>query len=228
MPLHAADFIKTLITKRKLVDKNFSVQLMCDDLNLPKSTIDKFLSKQTTDTSWNNVAAMVSYLGGSLDELAGIQRKTLDAISAQFEEVKPLSPPAPAPSVPIPSDQNALSILMESHKQEIQRITDQQTTQLDRFRRLIDQGREALIAQHTTESAHMQAVCQSAIEQIERHRKSFEEGRNSWRLLALVFLCLLVAGAVYLVWEFSNLYGGFTGYLLRQAGLISTAGVPHI
>lgn len=219
LPQHASDYIKTLIAKRKLVDKNFSVQVMCDDLNLPKSTIDKFLTKQTSDTGWSNVSAMVVYLDGSLDELAGIQRK---ALTESYQQIV-ADAPKPAP-VPASSDNPAVSLLAEFHKQEIQRITEQQTTQLDRFRRLVDQGREALIAQHTTESAHMQAMSERALLEMERHRKSFEEGRDAWRKFAIVLMVALVVGVVYVIWEFSNLYGGVTGYLLRQAGLISAAG----
>lgn len=219
MPQHASDYIKTLIAKRKLVDKNFSVQVMCDDLNLPKSTIDKFLTKQTSDTGWSNVSAMVVYLDGSLDELAGIQRK---ALNESYQQIV-ADAPKPAP-VPASSDNPAVSLLAEFHRQEVQRITDQHTTQLDRFRRLVDQSREALIAQHTTAFAHMQAMSDRALLEMERHRKSFEDGRDAWRKVAIVLMVAIVAGVIYVTWEFSNLYGGVTGYLLRQAGLISPAG----
>lgn len=220
MPLHASDYIKTLISKRKLVDKNFSVQVMCDDLNLPKSTIDKFLTKQTNDTGWSNVASMVVYLDGSLDELAGIQRKALNESYQQIvaDSPKPLPVSAPASGDP------TVSLIMDFHRQELQRLADQHASQLDRFRRLVDQGREALISQHTTESAHMQAMSERALLEMERHRKSFEDGRDAWRKIAIVLLFFLVAGVVYITWDFSNLYSGITGYLLRQAGLISAAG----
>lgn len=221
LPQHASDYIKTLIAKRKLVDKNFSVQVMCDDLNLPKSTIDKFLTKQTSDTGWSNVSAMVVYLDGSLDELAGIQRK---ALSESYQQIMAeATKPVPSPPVSSATDPT-VSLIMDFHRQEVQRLADQHATQLDRFRRLVDQGREALIAQHTTESAHMQAMSERALLEMERHRKSFEEGRDAWRKFAIVLMVVLVVGVAYVTWEFSNLYGGVTGYLLRQAGLISAAG----
>lgn len=225
LPQHASDYIKTLITQRKAVDKNFSVQVMCDDLNLPKSTIDKFLSKQTTDTGWSNVSAMVVYLDGSLDELAGIQKKAMNETVQQI--MAETSRPAPAPVAPVsapPGETLSVSLLMDSHRQEIQRITEQNNSQLDRFRRLIDQGREALIAQHTAETLHMKLLCDQAIAKSDELRKAFEEGRNAWRRLSVVALILLVAVVVYGVWEFSNLTSGLTGYLLRQAGIIGLAG----
>lgn len=218
MPQHASDYIKTLIAQQKLVDKNFSVQLMCDELNLPKSTVDKFLSKQTTDTSWSNVMAMVGYLGGSLDELAGIQARAVKESRQEAPEKPAVSSPSSA------SFDQTIALLNAAHQQELQRLSEQQSNQLDRFRRLIDQGRDALVAQHTSESAHMHDVCELAMKESEKHRASFEKGRNSWRKVALVLMVVLVLFFVYVIWEFANIYDGVTGYILRQIGLISSAG----
>lgn len=227
MPQHAADYIKSLINQRKTVDSTFSVQKMCDDLNLPKSTIDKFLARQTVDTSWNNVSLMVAYLGGSLDHLAGIQRAAaLDDAAKQIQ-----NDTAQKDGKDVTAEHAALALLVESyekeilrsadqHREEIDRIASQQTDYLDRFRRLIDQSRGALVEQHAAAYTSLSTAYTEAVTQLERHLKSAFRGRNAWRALAIVLLLLLVSAGIYAVWEFSDIYSGITGVLLRRNGLI--------
>lgn len=232
------EYIKYLLKMRGI-----SVQKMCDDLYpaLSKSTVDKWLSFQTTETSFSNVKAMVKYLGGSLDYLAQIEA------SAQPE-------PAPAPAVPeeakkafsshpsmelanflVESYEKEIRRNAEHHQQEIQRVTDVHERYLSDVVSLVETGRQALITQHNSTVKHMQescdsaiahtkALCDSIVQQKQEHLDSFKAGRNVWRTLALFAIGAVTVLAVWLVWEFSNLDLGLTGHLLRQAGLISMAG----
>lgn len=227
MPQHAADYIKILIQQRKGMDTAFSVQRMCDDLNLPKSTIDKFLSKQTTDTSWSNVASCVTYLGGSLDELAGIQTRAItEQVTEAVEQTstKTIRAEYPALALLVESYEKEIHRTTEQHALEMQRITSQHEDYLNRFRRLIDNDRQALVEQHASSLSLVRESCNQLLDEKEKHRHSFEKGRNAWRSTALVAAGILLAAVIWGVWELSNLPLGLTGYLLRQAGLISAAG----
>lgn len=222
LPQHARDLIKTLISRRKATDPNFSVQKMCDEKNLPKSTIDKFLAGQTNDTSWSNVVAMVSYLGGSLDELAGIQRQALKEEAAQDPKPAPASA-APANDLPkARADHSSLDLLSQSHEKEIARLTTQHTDYLDRFRRLIDNDRTALVSQHTAAYTALAEACKETLKQQSAHLDSALRGRNSWRMVAIVLICVLVAVGVYAVWEFSDPYSGLTSAMLHRYGILPT------
>lgn len=185
MPQHAAQYIKTLLQQS---NPRITVQKMCDDCpTLVKSTVDKFLAGQTTDTSWLNVMTMVKYLGGSLDKLAEIQTQSV---------LPDPPPPAPAHHAPSPSmDTNAL---------------------LDRFRSLHVDARDALIAQHTVAILHVREQAQAIVDEKKLHLNSMEKGRNFWRTLSCVFMFIVVAAAIWLVWEFSNFDKGLTGYYLRM------------
>lgn len=223
--------------------RGISVQKMCDELYpaLSKSTVDKWLSFQTTETSFSNVKAMVKYLGGSLDYLAQIEA------SAQPE-------PAPAPAVPeeakksfsshpsmelanflVESYEKEIRRNAEHHQQEIQRVTAVHEKYLADVTSLVETGRQALITQHAaaiqhtkdmnhSTIAHVRELCDAAVLEKQKHLESFKGGRDFWRGCAVVLAGVVLAMAIWLVWEFSNLDLGLTGYLLREAGLISMAG----
>lgn len=185
MPQHAAQYIKTLLQQS---NPRITVQKMCDDCpTLVKSTVDKFLAGQTTDTSWLNVMTMVKYLGGSLDKLAEIQTQSV---------LPDPPPPAPVHHDPSPTmDTNAL---------------------LDRFRTLHVDSRDALIVQHTAAIVHVREQAQAIVDEKQLHLNSMEKGRNFWRTLSCVLMFTVVAAAIWLVWEFSNFDKGLTGYYLRM------------
>ena len=185
MPQHAAQYIKTLLQQS---NPRITVQKMCDDCpTLVKSTVDKFLAGQTTDTSWLNVMTMVKYLGGSLDKLAEIQTQSV---------LPDPPPPAPAHHDLSPSmDTNAL---------------------LDRFRSLHVDARDALIAQHTAAIVHVREQAQAIVDEKNQHLNSMEKGRNFWRTLSCILLAAVVLASVWLVWEFSNFDQGLTGHFLRM------------
>lgn len=236
LPQHARDLIKTLISRRKATDPNFSVQKMCDDKGLPKSTIDKFLAGQTNDTSWFNVVAMVSYLGGSLDELAGIQREAaMDEAAQQLQQASPSKPSDPDKS--IRAEYPALALLVESYEKEIRRNADHHQAELDRtvaqhvdylerFRRLNKESADSLVAQHTAAYTSLARACQEALEQQKDHLNSALRGRNVWRYVAIgliiAFGLSVIGLSVYAVWEFSDPYTGFTASMLRRYGILPT------
>lgn len=236
LPQHARDLIKTLISRRKATDPNFSVQKMCDDKGLPKSTIDKFLAGQTNDTSWFNVVAMVSYLGGSLDELAGIQREAaMDEAAQQLQQSLPSKPSDPDKS--IRAEYSALVLLVDSYEKEIRRNTDHHQAELDRtvaqhvdylerFLRLNKENVDSLVAQHTAAYASLARACQEAIDQQKDHLNSALRGRNVWRYVAIgliiAFGISIIGLSVYAVWEFSDPFSGFTAAMLRRYGIVPT------
>lgn len=236
LPQHARDLIKSLIARRKATDPNFSVQKMCDDKGLPKSTIDKFLAGQTNDTSWFNVVSMVSYLGGSLDELAGIQREaSIDESARQPQQ----SPPAkPAESEKSISDEySALAFLVESYEKEIHRNADrhqaelyrtvsQHVNYLERFRRLNKESADSLVAQHTAAYSALEIACQKALDQQKDHLNSALRSRKVWLYVAIgliIAFCLSVIGlSIYALWEFSDPYSGLTSIVLQHYGILPT------
>lgn len=218
------EYIKYLLKIRGI-----SVQKMCDDLypKLSKSTVDKWLSFQTTETSFSNVKEMVKYLGGSLDYLAQIEAKA-DSSSAP-------SVPPPQDEKKIKADYPALALLAESyekeihrmaeqHQQETQRISSVQEKYLAHVVDLVETGRQALITQHASAIQHIKELCDSSVKEKQDHLESFRSGRNFWRAFAVAMSGVALLMAVWLIWEFSNLDLGLTGYLLREAGLISMAG----
>lgn len=199
MPQHAAQYIKTLLAQH---NPRISVQKMCDDNALPKSTIDKFLAGQTSDTSWFNVMTMVKYLGGSLDQLADIQT------TAVQNEMKVNPTPA--------ADSTALHMIVESYRQEILRNEANHQDTLERFRRLNLEAREALVDQHKAESSHIREKCEDIVEQQKIILDKMEKGRNFWRILSCCLIALLVLVIIWLVWEFANFEDGLTGHFLRM------------
>lgn len=236
MSQHAADYIKLLISQRKASDPSFSVQKMCDDLNLPKSTIDKFLARQINDTAWSNVATMVCYLRGSLDYLAGIQREAaMDEAARQLQQASPSKPSDPDKS--IRDEYPALAFLVDSYEKEIHRNADhhqaeldrtvtQHTDYLERFRRLNKENADSLVAQHTAAYSSLARACQEALEQQKDHLNSALRGRNVWRYVAIgliiAFGLSVIGLSVYAVWEFSDPYTGFTAAMLRRYGIVPT------
>lgn len=237
MPSSPQEYVKYLLKMR-----GYTVQRLCDETGLVKSTMDKWLAYQTQDTSYTNVQTAVKKLGGSLNYLA------------QIEESEPDPAPSPAPAVPeeaknaffnqpsmelanflVDSYEKEIRRNSEHHQLEIKRVIDVHERYLADVVSLVETGRQALIAQHTSTVKHMQescessithtkALCDSIVQQKQEHLESFESGRNVWRTLALFAIGAVTVLAVWLVWEFSNLDLGLTGHLLRQAGLISMAG----
>lgn len=219
----ARDYVKQLLKKR-----GATVQMMCDETGLVKSTVDKWLAGQTADTSFGNVRTMLNYLGGSLDVL--MSQATPEAAA----------PPAPASApaekrIPINAEYPALALLVESYEKEIHRIGEHHQQEIQRTSavhekylahvvELVETGRQALITQHANAILHTKALCETALEEKQHHLLSFKAGRNVWRGVSLVEACVLLGIAVWLVWEFSNLSSGLTGYLLRQAGYIAGTG----
>lgn len=188
MPQHAAPYIKTLLQQS---NPRITVQKMCDDCpTLVKSTVDKFLAGQIADTSWSNVATMVRYLGGSLDELAEIRARSAASPSTPL----PVSAP-PQPDLP--------------HGLTIEGL-------LDRFRVNHVDARNALVQQHTAALEIVKKQCDDIIVEKNGHLASMEKGRNFWRTLSCVLMLVIVAAAIWLVWEFSNFDKGLTGYYLRM------------
>lgn len=207
------EYIKYLLKIRGI-----SVQKMCDDLypKLSKSTVDKWLSFQTTETSFSNVKEMVKYLGGSLDYLAQIEAKA-DASDA------PSAPP-PQEEKKIKADYPALALLVESHEKEIQRIEKNHQDWLDRFRRLNEESRSILIDQNKTATDNLMKANDRALLEQEKHLNAAIKGRNWWRGLSLVLIVALLLVVGYAVFEFSSMESGITGYILRKHGIISMAG----
>lgn len=236
MPQHARDLIKSLIARRKTTDPNFSVQKMCDDKNLPKSTVDKFLAGQTNDTSWSNVVAMVSYLGGSLDELAGIQRAAAaDEAAQQLQQPQPAKQPDSEKS--IRAEYPALALLVESYEKEIRRNADHHQAELDRiasqhadylerFRRLNKESSDALLAQHTSAYDSLSIACQKALDEQKHHLHAAIHGRDVWRYVAIgliiAFGLSVIGVSIYALWEFSDPYSGLTSIMLHRYGILPT------
>lgn len=236
-PATPQDYIKYLLKYRGV-----TVQKMCEDLYpaLSKSTVDKWLSFQTTETSFSNVKAMVKYLGGSLDYLAQIEAASDSASSASSA---PAALPVPADGKKAHDDYPALRLLVESYEKEIIRTSEQHQQEIGRVSavhekylahvvELVETGRQALIAQHTATVQHMREACDSAVahtrelcasavDEKQQHLNSFRGGRDFWRVCAVVGFGLVIGIVIWLVWEFSNLNLGLTGHLLRQAGLIN-------
>lgn len=215
LPTTPREYVKYLLKNRGV-----SVQKMCDDTRLSKSTMDKWLAGQTVDTSFGNVVAAVSYLGGSLDHLAKIQSES----------------PSPAPD-PKSNPKNgqedypALALLVNSYEKEIHRINDQHQLEIQRVEsihskylthvvELVETGRQALITQHTSAIGHFETLTNITINEKQKHLDSFRKGRDVWRTVSFVCFGLLAAALVYVVWELSNLPLGLTGHLLRSAGLM--------
>lgn len=207
------EYIKYLLKIRGI-----SVQKMCDDLypKLSKSTVDKWLSFQTTETSFSNVKEMVKYLGGSLDYLAQIEAKA-DASDA------PAAPP-PQEEKKIKADYPALALLVDNHEKEIQRIEKNHQDWLDRFRRLNEESRSILVDQHKTATDNLIKANDRALLEQEKHLNAAIKGRNWWRGLSLVLIVALLLVVGYAVFEFSSMESGITGYILRKHGIISMAG----
>lgn len=245
MPQHGADYIKTLVEKRKTEDPSFTIAKMCEECGTPKSTCDKYLAKQTSDTSWNNVANWVMYLGGSLDVLAGIQavavkaevkEEVMEEVTEKVsEQVKEEVEEDVKEAVRLRSQYPALALLVESYEKEIKRISDtndefatrisnQHEKDLDRMQEINKDALFSLAEQHCKESQHIVDMANESEKRIFKHLRAMEKGRNAWRGLSIALLILLIASAIYAVWEFSNLYAGITGYMLEQSGLISYIG----
>lgn len=245
MPQHGADYIKTLVEKRKTEDPSFTIAKMCEECGTPKSTCDKYLAKLTSDTSWNNVAKWVMYLGGSLDVLAGIQAVAVkDEVKEELmeevtekvsEQVKEEVEEDVKEAVRLRSQYPALVLLVESYEKEIKRISDtndahsnqiaeQHEKDLDRMQEINKEALFSMAEQHSTANQHIIDMSKESEKRISMHLQAMEKGRNAWRGLSITLLFLLVAAAIYAVWEFSNLYVGITGYLLEQSGLISYIG----
>lgn len=207
MPQHAAQYIKTLLAQS---NPRISVQKMCDDTGLLKSTIDKYLAGQTADTGWTNVMTMVKYLGGSLDVLADIQKAAV-----QEKQAAPAAQHA---------DNSALAMLVDSYQKEIQRMETYHNDTLERFRRINEESRAALIDQHKADSAHIVEKCNEIVRERVEHFNSMKKGRDFWRTLSCFLILALIAIAVWLVWEFSNFDKGLTGHYLRMLLQQSLAG----
>lgn len=236
MSQHARDLIKTLISRRKATDPNFSVQKMCDDKGLPKSTIDKFLAGQTNDTSWFNVVSMVSYLGGSLDELAGIQREaSMDESVQQIQHASSSNPTDPDKS--IHAEYSVLALLVESfekeirsnadhHQAELDRTVAQHVDYLDRFRRLNKESADSLVAQHTAAYSSLASACQKALDQQKDHLNSALRSCKVWRYVAIgliiAFGLSVIGLSVYAVLELSDPYSGLTSIMLHRYGILPT------
>ncbi len=218
------EYVKYLLKMRGI-----TVQKMCDELYpaLSKSTVDKWLSFQTTETSFSNVKAMVKYLGGSLDYLAQIE--------AYSEPASVPSPPPPQEEKKIKADYPALALLVESyekeihrnaehHHQELERINQQQTDYLDRFRRVNEESRTIYLEQHKAATENLVKAYDKALLEQEKHLNAAIRGRNWWRGLSLVLIVALLFVVGYAVFEFSSIESGITGYILRKHGIISMVG----
>lgn len=208
------EYVRSLMKMRGI-----TVQKMCDDTGLIKSTLDKWFAGQTADTSFSNVMIMVKYLGGSLDYLAQI--------------VAASHPPQPKANYggAVRVEYPALDRLVESyekeiarneanHHRELERLTQSNSKYIDHILALFETGRQALIKQHTSAIEHERALCESSISDMDKHLQSLRGGRNAWRGIALGACSVLLVVIVWLVWEFSNLSSGLTGQLLRNAGMI--------
>lgn len=225
LPATTQEYVKYLLKMR-----GWTVQKLCDETGLSKSTMDKFLAGQTYDTSFTNVKTAVKRLGGSLDYLAEIK-------AAEAADHAPASVSPPPQEKAIRDDYPALALLVESyekeiernearHKEEIQRTSTVQDKYLTHVVELVEAGRQALITQHSSAIQHVKEICDTAVLETNRHLDSFRRGRNVWRAVSLMFVLIVFFVSGWIVWEFSNLSTGLTGYLLRQAGLISMAGGP--
>lgn len=215
LPRTTQDYVKNLMRLRGV-----TVQKLCDDTGLVKSTLDKWFAGQTADTSFSNVKTMVKYLGGSLDQLAQI-------------EASAAPDPAPDPQEKnILADDPAMALLVESYKKEVESNSEQHQMEIDRFSnvhekylthvlQLGEKSRQALIAQHNAAIQHTRDMCDAALAEKQRHLESFKKGRDVWRGVSLVLVILILVISVWMVWEFINLPLGLTGYLLRDAGILS-------
>ena len=54
-----------------------SLQNIADGCDMPLSTVSRIFSGDTANPTFNNIMSIVTYLGGSLDELAGISSQPL-------------------------------------------------------------------------------------------------------------------------------------------------------
>lgn len=219
-----------------------TVQKMCDDLYpaLSKSTVDKWLSFQTTETSFSNVKTMVKYLRGSLDYLAQIEfasesHTPAASVPKEAKEAFSNHPSMELANFLVDSYEKEIRRNAEHYQQEIQRVTAVHEKYHSDVVTLVETGRQALITQHNSTVQHMKAtcdnsiahikeLCDSAVAEKQRHLESFRSGRDFWRAFAVASLGVVLTMAIWLVWEFSNLDLGFTGYLLRQSGIISKIG----
>lgn len=231
------EYIKYLLKIRGI-----SVQKMCDDLypTLSKSTVDKWLSFQTTETSFSNVKVMVKYLGGSLDYLAQIENASgaqppAGSVPKEAKEAFSNHPSMELANFLVESYEKEILRISDHHQQEIERVASVHEKYLADVVSLVETGRQALITQHTSTVQHMTATCENSISHIKElcdgivkekhdHLKSFEKGRNFWRGCAVFLGGVVIGMSIWLVWEFSNLDLGLTGYLLRQSGIISKIG----
>ena len=71
-----------------------STQQTADQSGVPASTITRMLSGQTEEPTFSNIAKVVKTWGGSLDELAGIEPKTITVVE----------------KVPIPTDERLIDL----------------------------------------------------------------------------------------------------------------------
>lgn len=220
MPSSPQEYVKYLLKMR-----GYTVQKLCDETGLVKSTMDKWLAGQTMDTSYSNVETAVKKLGGSLDYLAQIESDDKPAPPVPKEAKETFSSP--------PSKELS-NFLVESHEKEIRRISEQHQQEIQRITDLVETDRQALISQHASAIQHTSEMNQNTIATVrelydaavmekQRHLESLRGGRDFWRVLSIIFICACFAIIIWLVWEFSNLARGLTGYLLREAGIISIA-----
>lgn len=223
MPSSPQEYVKYLLKMR-----GYTVQRLCDETGLVKSTMDKWLAYQTQDTSYTNVQTAVKKLGGSLDYLAQIAAAAPDVPSV------PASQP-PQEEKKIKADYPALVLLAESyekeiqrdadyHRQELERINSQQQGYLDRFRRLNEESRTIYLEQHKTATDQLVKAYDKALLEQEKHLNSAMRGRNWWRGLSLVLIVALLLVVGYAFFEFSSIESGITGYILRKHGIISMVG----
>lgn len=223
MPSSPQEYVKYLLKMR-----GYTVQRLCDETGLVKSTMDKWLAYQTQDTSYTNVQTAVKKLGGSLDYLAQIEAAAPDVSSV------PSAHP-PQEEKKINADDPALVLLVESHEKEIQReadlhrqaldrISSQQQVYLDRFRRLNEESRAIYLEQHKTAIDQLVKAYDKALFEQEKHLHSAIRGHNWWRGLSLVLIVALLLVFGYALFEFSSIESGITGYILRKHGIISMYG----
>lgn len=67
--------------------KNFTLQRLADESGIPQSTISRVLSGQTDNPTFQTIAVLVKTMGGSLDELAGIQHKERECNAEMYERM---------------------------------------------------------------------------------------------------------------------------------------------
>lgn len=234
MPATPQEYVKYLLKMR-----GYTVQRLCDETGLVKSTMDKWLAGQTMDTSYTNVQTAVKKLGGSLNYLAQIENDSepepAPPVAKEAKETFSSNPSMELANFLVESYEKEIRRNAEHHQLEIQRVTAVHEKYLADVTSLVETGRQALITQHAaaiqhtkdmnhSTIAHVRELCDAAVLEKQKHLESFKGGRDFWRGCAVVLAGVVLAMAIWLVWEFSNLDLGLTGYLLREAGLISMAG----